>query len=237
MSVNIIGYLSFGYPTIEESIDRAQTYIEAGCDMLEVDFPTDNAFLDSDFIGGRMKAAMDACGDFDKYFDGIKVLKERHPNTPLILLAYEHTIKEIGVEKFIAGCKKLEALDLIMVGLENEIIKNMLIEEGIRISCWVPFDLPEENVKSALASNGFTYLQSKSSGEEKVGYETLDKCVDYLRERGLKNPIYCGVGVADREDIIRIEKAGADAAFVGSALLKQETNEDIMSYVKSLKGL
>ena len=236
MGVNIIGYLSYGYPTIEESIDRAATYIKAGCDMLEVDFPTDNAYLDSEFIGGRMKAAMDQCSDFDKYFDGIKVLKEKYPETPIILLAYEHTIKAIGVEKFISNCKELNALDLIMVGLENDEIKDRLISEGIKISCWVPFELPEDNVKSALASNGFTYLQSKSGGEEKEGYDTLDKCVKYLRDRGLKNPIYCGVGVSDREDIIRIENAGADAAFVGSALLKQETEKDIMNYIKSLKG-
>lgn len=236
MSVKIIGYLSYGYPNIEESIERADIYIEAGCDFLEVDFPTDNAFLDSDFIGSRMKSAMEACNDFDKYFDGIKTLKEKYPDTPIILLAYEHTIKAIGMEKFITRCKELETYDLIMVGLENEDVKNQLIAEGIKISCWVPFDLPKENVESALHSNGFVYLQSKSSGEEKEGYETLDKCVAYLRERGLKNPIYCGVGVSTREDIIRIEEAGADAAFIGSALLKQETNQDIIHYIKSLKG-
>ncbi|GKX30222.1 tryptophan synthase alpha chain [Vallitalea longa] len=236
MSVKIIGYLSFGYPTIEKSIERADIYIKAGCDFLEVDFPTDNAYLDSDFIGGRMKAAMEACDDFDKYFKGIETLKEKYPNTPIILLAYEHTIKAIGVEKFIKRCKELETYDLIMVGLENEDIKNQLIKEGIKISCWVPFDLPEENVTSALASNGFVYLQSKSGGKEKEGYETLDKCIKYLRERGIKNPIYCGVGVSTREDIVRIEKAGADAAFIGSALLKQETDEDIINYIQSLKS-
>lgn len=236
MSVKIIGYLSYGYPSIEKSIERADIYIKAGCDFLEVDFPTDNAYLDSDFIGGRMKSALEACDDFDKYFDGIKVLKEKHPNTPIILLAYEHTIKAIGVEKFIKRSKELETYDLIMVGLENEDVKNQLIAEGIKISCWIPFNLPEEDVKSAVNSNGFVYLQSKSSGEEKEGYETLDKCVAYLRERSINNPIYCGVGVSTREDIIRIENAGADAAFIGSALLKQETNEDIMKYIKSLKG-
>ena len=236
MSVKIIGYLSFGYPTIEKSIERADIYTKAGCDFLEVDFPTDNAYLDSDFIGGRMKAAMEACDDFDKYFDGIKTLKEKHPHTPIILLAYEHTIKAIGVEKFINRCKELETYDLIMVGLENEDIKDQLINQGIKISCWVPFDLPEENVASAVASNGFVYLQSKSSGEVKEGYETLDKCVEYLRQKGIKNPIYCGVGVSTREDILRIQKAGADAAFIGSALLKQETDQDIMTYIQSLKG-
>lgn len=145
MSVKkIIGYLSYGYPTILESINRADIYIDAGCDFLEVDIPTDNAYLDSEFIGGRMKAALDACDDFDKYFDGIKSLKEKHPHIPLILLAYEHTIKAIGVEKFIMRCKELDVYDLIMVGLENESIKKLLISEGIKISCWVPFNLPEK---------------------------------------------------------------------------------------------
>ncbi len=235
MSTKIIGYLSFGYPTIDESIDRAEVYINAGCDILEVDIPTDNAFLDSEFIADRMKKSYEACKDYDKYFDGIKILKEKHPDVPVILLAYEHTVKDIGVDKFIKKCKEINAFDLIFVGLEDEVVKNKLIENGMKISCWVPFELPEENVASAVESNGFVYLQSKADGKVKEGYETLDKCVNYLRERGFNNPIYCGVGVSTRDDIVRIEKAGADAAFVGSALLKQNTKEDITKYIRSLK--
>lgn len=235
MSTKIIGYLSYGYPTIEESINRAEVYINAGCDILEVDIPTDNAFLDSEFIADRMKKSYEACKDYDKYFEGIETLKEKHPDIPVILLAYEHTVKDIGVDKFIEKCKEMNTLDLIFVGLENEDVMNKLLENNMKISCWVPFDLPEENVVSALTSNGFVYLQSKADGKVKEGYETLDKCVDYLRERGIDNPIYCGVGVSTRDDIVRIEKAGADAAFVGSALLKQKTKEEITEYIISLK--
>lgn len=236
MNTKIIGYLSFGYPNIEESIKRAAIYIDAGCDILEVDFPTDNPFLDSEFIGDRMRQAYGICNNYDKYFAGIKLLKEKYADIPIILLAYEHTVKEIGVEKFIERCKELQTFDLIFVGLENESIKNQLIDAGMKISCWIPYHLPDDAIQSAKYSNGFIYLQSKSEGKEKKGCEELKDCINYIRSQGINNRIYCGVGVSTREDIIRIGKSGGEAAFVGSALLKQETTEDITNYIQSLKG-
>ena len=49
--MNLICYLSNGYPTIEKSIEVAQTYVSAGCDMIEIDFPSRDPFLEGEFIG------------------------------------------------------------------------------------------------------------------------------------------------------------------------------------------
>lgn len=237
MSTKLICYLSFGYPTIEESIKMTDIYIESGCDMIEVDLPTDNAFLDSDFIGGRMKAALDSCNDYDKYLEGIAIIREKHPDLPIIVLSYEHTLKKIGIDKFVEHCKKNNTLDIILVGLEGEEIKEELIKQGLKVSCYVQFHLPDEEVESALNSNGFVYMQSKAADKVKEGYETLKDCVDYLRDRGLKNPIYCGVGVSTKEDIARVRDAGGDAAFVGSAILKKQDNiEEMKKFIKELKS-
>ena len=53
--MEIICYLSNGYPTIEASYNMAVEYADAGCRMLEVDFPSRNPYLESDYIAGRMK--------------------------------------------------------------------------------------------------------------------------------------------------------------------------------------
>lgn len=237
MSTKLICYLSFGYPSIEESIKMVDEYVEAGCDMVEADFPTDNAFLDSEFIGGRMKAALDNCSDYDKYLEGIEKIREKHPELPIIVLSYEHTLKKIGIDKFVEHCKKNNTLDMILVGLEGEETKEELIRRGMRVSCYVQFHLPEEEVESALNSNGFVYMQSKADGKIKEGYETLKDCIDYLREKGINNPIYCGVGVSTPEDIKRVRDAGGDAAFVGSAILKKQDNpEEMKSFIRELKA-
>jgi len=40
--MDLICYLSNGYPSIESSIDAAKTYVDAGCDIIEIDFPSRN---------------------------------------------------------------------------------------------------------------------------------------------------------------------------------------------------
>ena len=42
--MEIICYLSNGYPTIEASYNMAMEYADAGCKMMEVDFPSRNPY-------------------------------------------------------------------------------------------------------------------------------------------------------------------------------------------------
>lgn len=67
--MEIICYLSNGYPTIEASYKIAHEYADAGCKMMEVDFPSRNPYLESDFLKARMGKALEACDDYDKYME------------------------------------------------------------------------------------------------------------------------------------------------------------------------
>lgn len=235
--MKLICYLSNGYPTIDSSIQMAQEYKNAGCDILEVDFPSRNPYLESAFIQNRMAEALKVCDDYDMYMEGIKRIKETAGNSKVILLAYEDTVLEIGVSKFIEYCKKNDLMDLIFVGLKNEDVKNELISNGVRVSCYVQHHLPKEEVQSALLSNGFVYLQAKpTSNNINPNYPTLKDCINYLRNQGVERPIYCGVGISSEEDVRYAKKANADAVFVGSAILKLHDNLPKMSAkIHSLK--
>ena len=73
--MKLICYLSNGYPSIQASLDMAQQYVAAGCDIIEVDFPGHDPYLESDFIATRMKHALEACCDYDAYMDGMAQLR------------------------------------------------------------------------------------------------------------------------------------------------------------------
>ena len=214
--MNLICYLSNGYPSIESSIEMSKHYTKSGCDIIEVDFPSRNPYLESALIQGRMAKALLKCDDYDKYMEGIVEIKKQNQNSRIILLAYEDTVIEIGTEKFIKYCKENDLLDLIFVGLKDEVIKQQLISNGIRVSCYVQFHLPEDEVKSALESNGFVYLQAKPIANNiNPKYPTLDTCIDFLRNKGVERPIYCGVGISSEEDVKNAKDSKADAVFVG----------------------
>lgn len=227
--MKLICYLSNGYPTIESSIRMAETYVEAGCDIIEIDFPSHNPYLESAYISGRMARALEACADFDKYMEGMIETKRRLPHTTFILMVYENTIEEIGYEKFLDFCLANDFRDMILVGIKDEVIKNRLIAAGIRVSCYVQFDLKEAEVASAKQSNGFVYLQAKPApGQARPEYPELEDCIRYLREQGIDRPIYCGVGIHQPEDAAMAKAAGADAVFVGSTILKLHDQPELL---------
>lgn len=236
MSAKLICYLSNGYPTAEKTIETAAYYVEGGCDIIEIDIPNDDAYMDSDLIAGRMRSSWEKSQDYDEYFNTIKTISTNHPEAGIIVLLYEKTVKDIGVDKFISKCLENDTKDLILVGIENDVVTKQLMAGGLKVSSYVPFHLPDLEVEEAKKSNGFVYLQAKPAGKVKEGYETLDKCIAYLREQGIDRPMYCGVGVSTKEDMEIVSKAGGDAAFVGSAVLtKQDNPKELVEFIKELK--
>lgn len=225
MPMKLICYLSNGYPTIESSQEMAKRYVEAGCDVIELDFPSHDPFLEGDLIRNRMEKALAHCADFEAYMQGMREIKKNLPNTNFILMAYQNTIEEIGLEHFCQFCVDENFLDLILVGVTDGTVKDRLMALGIRVSCYVQFDLQPEEVEHAKNSNGFVYMQGKpTTGRINPDHPTLADCITYLRQNGITAPIYCGVGIHTPEDVTMAKNAGADGVFIGSTILKLHEN-------------
>lgn len=223
--MEVILYLSNGYPSLESSYQTAIEYADAGCRMMEIDFPSRDPYLEGEYIADRMAKALEVCDDYEKYMESMVRIKERLPEVHFLVLAYENTIEEIGTERFIKFCKDNEFEDVLMVGLKDETVKNEMIKSGLKVSCYVQFHMLPEEIESAKASNGFVYMQAKPNGNINPDYPTLKDCIRHLRDCGIDRPIYCGVGVHAPEDVKMVKEAGGDAAFVGSTILK--LHEDV----------
>lgn len=223
--MEIICYLSNGYPTIESSYQMAIEYADAGCTMMEIDFPSRDPYLEGEYIAGRMAKALEACDDYDKYMESMVAVKKRLPDVKLLVLAYENTVEEIGTERFIQFCLDNDFKDILLVGLKDNKIKDQIIAAGLRVSCYVQYQMLPEEIEMAKESNGFVYMQAKPNKEINPKYPDLKACIGHLRECGIHRPIYCGVGVHAPEDVRMVKEAGGDAAFVGSTILK--LHEDV----------
>lgn len=232
--MNLICYLSNGYPTIADSIEMAKTYVDAGCDIIEIDFPGRNPYLESEYLADRMAQALQACGDYGAYMEGMAQAKRNLPGTSFILLIYEDTLEEIGYERFVDFCKANDFKDLIYVGLKSEVLKDRLMADGLRVSCYIQYHLPPVEVEHAKNSNGFIYLQAKpTGGNVHPDYPQLADCIGYLRSQGLTAPLYCGVGIHTPEDAAMAKAAGADGVFVGSTILK--LHDDLPALRKAIQ--
>lgn len=234
--MRLICYLSNGYPSIYSSIEVAKKYVEAGCDIIEVDFPSPDPYLEGEYIASRMQKALEACSDYDRYMEGILRIKRELPDTKLILLMYEATLLDIGIDKFLSFCKDNGFADLILVGLKDETAKNRCIEADIKVSCYVQFNMDDGEIEVAKNSNGFVYMQAKPINiDVNPKYPTLKDCIGKLREEGIDREIYCGVGIYTPEDIRMAKAAGADGVFVGSTILKLQ--HDIPEMQKAIRAM
>mgnify|MGYP001251475848 FL=1 len=236
MSFKMICFLPLGYPTLDDSLALADMYAAGGCDMIEVGWPTDNAYLDSETVRSSMAAALQNCSDPERYFETIVRIRQKHPDIPLILLVYDHSVVELGEEKFMGFCRAQGIDRLILVGEKDGRIKKEMMRNGLEVTCYVPFHLPDEEVGAAVDSNGFIYLQAKPAAEVKPGFETLEACIRFLKEEAAQRDIYCGVGVATSEDVRMVKQAGADGVFLGSPLLKRISDPpELQRYLHEVK--
>jgi tryptophan synthase, alpha subunit len=237
VKTKLIGYFSIGYPDVERSMEIADSYVKSGIDIIEIGFPCDNPYLDNEYIGNTLKCAYNNFKDADAVFDAVDELLKRHADTPVILLMYDHIIRDyVGVDKFIERASKSGIKDIILVGSEDESVKDTLISNGFNVSCYITYGLPDNEIESARNSNAFIYLQAKPDGNVRPGCETLAQCVKYLRDKGIKNPIYAGVGISTPDDVKMVAEAKAEGCFIGSALLKKTGDiKQLEEYVKSLK--
>ncbi|WP_147348020.1 iron-containing alcohol dehydrogenase [Clostridium sp. AM58-1XD] len=237
--LKLVCYSSLGYPTMEKSLEMVDKYIEAGADTLELDIPSPDPYFESDVIARHMAAAFENCHDYDKYFEAIQEIRNKYPRVAVQLALYENTMERIGIDKVVAFCKKAGIDAMIYVGSERPDFQDKLLEGGIRLAAFVRYHMPEEEIETAKQTNGLVYLQAKPTYNNNVrpGYEALSDCVAYLRQRGILQEIYCGVGVYTPEDVRMIREAQADGVYIGSVLLEMEDDvEQIQAFIRSMKA-
>lgn len=224
--MRLIGYLSNGYPSFEQSYANAKFYHECGLDTLQIDLPAADPYLEGERIAVRMRHALSSCGNWNRYLENIAAINRDVSRIGIILLAYESTINAIGLERFIRFCHQEDLRDVSCIGGRLPQVKERLIAAGINVSCYVRFHLDPDEVRNAESSNGFVYLQARPSADaDNPPFRTLKECIGFLRERiGAHRPIYTGVGLRTPEDVVMAGDAGSDGVFIGSAIMDNEGN-------------
>lgn len=233
--MKFIGYIPFGYPNIEKSIEIVETYVAAGCKSLEISFPTYDPVDESEMITEYMRKALSNCNDYEKYMTGIQCVRDKHPNLEINLLMFVDIIDQIGLEKLCSFYTKNRIACIICPDIDtNKELKAYLVGNGIKFSSPVHYDFTEAEIKNCLNNDGFVYVQAFPTKGQKVieGYDTPDKIISYLKRVGVKQPIYAGVGIKTVEDVQLIKAAGADGFFVGGTPMRIMEDDSLQLAIK-----
>lgn len=218
--MKMIGYLSLGYPSLQKSIAMAELYIKGGCDAIEIGIPSPNPCYEKETIRTWMQQSYDKESDYDVYFDAIRDIKHRNPETEIYTMVYQEVLDMISPDRYVVFCKRAGINCVISANLTAESII-ALDEAGIQRCSFGSFILDPKRLNGCLKPGGLIYMQTRPfPGQTALpGYETLKDVIGYMRDLGVTRPIYCGGGIQTPEDAKHVKEAGADGFFVGTAII------------------
>lgn len=236
--MRLICFLNHGSPSMEASHQTVQDYIDGGVDVIETDFPAEDPYYDSDYIKKRMWEALEKYPNYDTYMESVEKILKDHPGVKLYILIYEKTILTIGLDKFVDFMKRNNLDEMILVGTEFPHVRKRLIEEKFKVSAFIQYHCPDDQIELAKTTSGFIYLQATPMGLYHPEHKDLKSIIKYLRDSGLTNEINCGIGIHSYDDLRMVKEAGADGAFIGTqVLLLHGESEKLVQKVKELKSV
>jgi len=146
-------------------------------------------------------------------------------STPIILFTYYNPVLSFGVDEFIKKAASLNISGIIIPDLpleESEAFSKSCKENNIDLIMLVsPTSNMERIEKIAQASAGFIYLVSSTgvTGVRESFSEQLGSILTDIK-KFTKTPVAVGFGISKAEHISELKELNADAAIIGSAIIK-----------------
>lgn len=222
----LVGYITVGDPTPEQTPEIADALIRGGVDVLELGLPFSDPIADGPTIQAASLRALKAGTTPMRVIEIAREIKAKHPNVPVVIMTYYNPVFKLGTERFLSAAKA--------AGVDGFIVPDLPVEEAAEyrkaaeeaeldtIFLASPATSRERLEKIVAASSGFLYLVSRF-GVTGAQTQVTDTTVELIKKvqpatKG-KIPLAVGFGISKPEHVKRVIAAGADAAIVGSAFI------------------
>lgn len=221
----LIGYITAGDPTPEQTPEIADALIRGGVDVLELGLPFSDPIADGPTIQNASLRALKAGTTPKRVLDIAGEIRAKH-DIPLVIMTYYNPVFKYGTERFLSEAKA--------AGVDGFIVPDLPVEEADEyrkvakkadldtVFLASPATSKERLERIVAASSGFLYLVSRF-GVTGAQTSVADTTVELIRKvqpfTAGKVPLAVGFGISKPEHVSRVIAAGADAAIVGSAFI------------------
>lgn len=218
-------FICGGFPGLDSTADLLPALERAGASIVEVGIPFSDPIADGPVIAAAMHTALTTGSTPLQVFEEVASVRAQL-NIGLIAMCSVSIVHRMGGP---AGfCKQAAA-----AGFDGLIIPDCPLEEstelrtaaasqGLTLSLLVsPTSPPARAAAIAQACTGFVYLLARTgiTGESGAPPD-ISARVNLLRS-ATSLPIACGFGISSPEHVRSVvQSGGADAAIVGSALIR-----------------
>jgi len=222
----LIGYITAGDPTPEQTPKIADALIRGGVDILELGLPFSDPIADGLTIQEASLRALNAGTTPQKVLDIAQQIKAQHNNIPIVVMTYYNPVFHFGVDRFLSQAKT--------AGVDGFIVPDLPVEEATdyqsaaktrqidTIFLATPATSSARLRNIVGVSSGFLYLVSRF-GVTGVQSSIADSTVQLIKHvhpyTANKIPLAVGFGISKPQHVQQVISAGADAVIVGSAFI------------------
>ena len=215
-------HVYYGDPHEEFSLKLLETLIENGADILEFGIPFSDPIADGPTFQAVCERALKNGMTPTKCIEGIRKLRARGIENPIVVTTYYNIPYVVGVGNFLNRIKEADAQAIIVPDVPVE-EANVLLTEGKKSGIQPIFQIAptttEERLKKIVdIASGFLYVigvEGVTGVRESLGDSTL-KLVQRVRKH-TDMPLLAGFGISNRKQAAAVVAAGADGAITGSA--------------------
>lgn len=216
-------FVSAGDPDRDTSEAILDSLVESGVDFIELGMPFSDPMADGPAIQAASLRAIDAGMTLAKTLDMARAFRQRHPDTPLILMGYFNPIYIYGRDKFLAEAVEAGVDGLIIVDLppeEDSELCDPAIEAGLAFIRLVTPTTYGDRLRLVLQkAGGFVYYVAVAgiTGTKSAAADTISAAIARIRaETDL--PVVTGFGIRTADQAAEAAQLG-DGAVVGSAVV------------------
>ncbi len=244
----LIVFVTAGFPDMEATLELVPALVAAGADAVELGVPFSDPLAEGPVIQESSFRALQSGTSLEDCLNATETLREKIPDTPLILMGYYNPIYTYGLVKFADRCQQAGVDGLIAVDLPGFEAAPLTAELQSRDISMIPLLAPtstDESIKdSCTGASGFVYCISVTGvtgARDQVSGRSFELLDRVRKHTGL--PLAVGFGISNRT---HVEEVGnnAEGAVVGSALIRvmldsprEELVERTSRFVAELAGV
>ena len=237
-------FVSAGDPSAEASANILDSLVENGADFIELGMPFSDPMADGPAIQAASLRAIKQGMTLAKTLDMAKSFRERHPDTPLILMGYYNPIYMYGKDAFIKDALSAGVDGLIIVDLppeeDDELCDDARTAGLSFIRLVTPTTLGDRLPIVLKKAGGFVYYVAIAgiTGTKSAATNTINAAFRRIREE-TSLPAVTGFGIKTAKQAAEIANI-SDGVVVGSAIVSiieqacAENNLDTEKLVNSI---
>ncbi len=220
----LITFITAGDPTAAATPAILDALVEGGADIVELGMPFTDPMADGPAIQAANLRSLASGTTTAAIFALARGFRERHPETPLVLMGYANPMTTRGPEWFAQECHKAGVDGVICVDIppeEDADLGPALRAVGVSLIRLATPTTDAARLPAVLeGSSGFLYYVSVAgiTGKQQAQVASVEEAVARLKASSTI-PVAVGFGVRTPEQAAAIAAAGADGVVVGSALV------------------